>query len=83
MQRFTASPIGAVPCAAELQLNNLPEWLRPKDACKRFGVSLSWLYQRLAEDRFKSTSLRNRGAVKGIRHRQRRVILETFTQQKG
>jgi hypothetical protein len=26
MQKFAASPIGAVPCAAELQINNLPEW---------------------------------------------------------
>ena len=59
---------GAVQVTAETQnINNLPEWLRPRDACKRFGVSRSWLYERMAEGRFKSTCLRQRGSVHGIR----------------
>jgi len=33
MQKSATTSAWAAPCAAELQLDNLPEWLRPKDAC--------------------------------------------------
>jgi Helix-turn-helix domain len=66
-QQFYSQNSGAVPCAAETSINNLPEWLRPKQACQRFGVSRSWLYERLSEGCIKSTCIRQRGAIKGIR----------------
>lgn len=60
--------VGAVPVAAGTQnINNLPEWLRVPAACQRFGVSRSWLYERIGSGRIKSTCLRERGKVKGIR----------------
>jgi len=68
MQTNTASSNGAVQVAAETQnINNLPEWLRVPAACQRFGVSRSWLYERIASGEIRSTALRKRGAVKGIR----------------
>ncbi|XHR27981.1 MAG: helix-turn-helix transcriptional regulator [Chthoniobacteraceae bacterium] len=64
----TTSPTGAATVAAETQnINNLPEWLRIKAACQRFGVSRSWLYVRIASGQIKSRCLRQRGAIKGIR----------------
>ena len=59
--------VGAAQVAAETTINNIPERLRPKDACQRFSVSRSWLYERLAEGQIKSTCIRRRGAVRGIR----------------
>ena len=65
MQKTTALPVGAAH-TAEIQ-NDPPEWLRPKAACKRFGVSRSWLYVHIKAGRIKSTAVRQRGSVKGIR----------------
>ena len=49
------------------QDNNLPEWLRIPAACRRFSVSRSWLYERLAAGDILSRSIRKRGAIRGIR----------------
>lgn len=65
MQKNIALTVGAA-CAAEIQ-NDPPEWLRPRAACKRFGVSRSWLYAHIKAGRIKSASVRQRGSVKGIR----------------
>ena len=66
MQTNLASSVGAVH-AAEIQNNSHPEWIRVHVACARFGVSRSWLYERITSGEIRSTSLRKRGAVKGIR----------------
>ena len=48
-------------------INNQPEWLRIPDARKYFGVTRSWLYERLKTGEIVSRSLRKRGAMRGIR----------------
>ena len=67
METIPSYQVGAAQVAAETSINNLPEWLRPKDACLRFSISRSWLYERLAEGQIKSTCIRRRGAVRGVR----------------
>ena len=44
-----------------------PEWLRVPVAVRLFGVCRSSLYELIAAGRIKSTCLRKRGAVRGIR----------------
>ncbi len=44
-----------------------PEWLRIPDAIRIFGICRSSLYELIAANKIKSTSLRKRGAIKGIR----------------
>lgn len=38
-----------------------PEWLRPKDIPKYFGIGRSKIYELIAEGKVKSVSLRKRG----------------------
>lgn len=61
--------IGAANYAAEHQLNqnHKPEWLRVPDAVRLFGISRSALYELITAGSIKSTALRKRGAVRGIR----------------
>ena len=47
--------------------NSLPEWLRIPDACNKFSVGRSWLYEEIASGKIASRSLRKRGAIRGIR----------------
>jgi hypothetical protein len=44
-----------------------PEWLRVPDAVRIFGVCRSSLYELITNGAVKSTALRKRGAVRGIR----------------
>ena len=44
-----------------------PEWLRIDAVVKLFGISRSKIYELIADKRVKSFSLRDRGAIKGIR----------------
>lgn len=67
MNTTTSHQISAAPVAAETTISEQPEWLRPKDACKRFSISRSWLYERIAARQVKSTCVRRRGAVRGVR----------------
>ena len=47
--------------------NIKPEWLRVPDAVRTFGISRSSLYELIGAGQIKSTALRKRGAVRGIR----------------
>jgi len=44
-----------------------PEWLRPNDVPKYFGVGRSRVYELIAEGKIKSVSLRQRGQKHGTR----------------
>lgn len=44
-----------------------PEWLRPKDIPKFFGLGRSKSYELIASGKFKSVSLRKRGQKHGTR----------------
>ncbi len=44
-----------------------PEWLRIPEAVRLFSVSRSALYELIAAGEIKSTALKKRGAVRGIR----------------
>lgn len=44
-----------------------PEWLRPNDVPKYFGVGRSRIYELIAEGKVKSVSLRQRGQKHGTR----------------
>jgi hypothetical protein len=44
-----------------------PEWLRPKEVPKHFGIGRSRIYQLIAEGKVKSVSLRQRGQKHGTR----------------
>ena len=66
--KHSYSPNGAEQVSAETTTTNtLPEWLRPKEACKRFGMSRAYLYRLLGDGSIRSTCIRKRGALKGIR----------------
>lgn len=43
------------------------EYLRVSDACQRFSVSRSWLYERIKEGVIKSHCLRKEGNDRGAR----------------
>jgi len=44
-----------------------PEWIRPKDVCRLFGIGRSRVYELIAEGRIKTVSLRQRGQKHGTR----------------
>lgn len=44
-----------------------PEWLRPKDIPKYFGIGRSKVYELIADGKVKSVSLRQRGQKHGTR----------------
>jgi len=47
--------------------NLKPEWLRIPEAVRIFGVSRSTLYEWISAGAIKSTALKKRGALRGIR----------------
>jgi len=51
------------------QINNQlrPEWLRVPEAVRVFGLCRSAIYILIAEGAIRSTALRKRGAIRGIR----------------
>jgi hypothetical protein len=67
MHEIKSAITGAVQATAENHNNNSPEWLRIPAACQRFGVGRSWLYLRITNGEIKSASIRQRGAIRGIR----------------
>lgn len=44
-----------------------PEWLRPKEVPKHFGIGRSKIYELIATGKVKSVSLRKRGQKHGTR----------------
>jgi hypothetical protein len=50
-----------------MQSTPRPEWLRPKDVPKYFGIGRSKTYELLATGKVKSVSLRKRGQKHGTR----------------
>ena len=44
-----------------------PEWIRPKDVPRIFGIGRTRIYELIAENRIKSISLRKRGQRHGTR----------------
>ncbi len=69
MDKNTSPKIGAATHAAVHQVNQSlkPEWLRVPDAVRVFGISRSALYELIAAGTIKSTALKKRNAVRGIR----------------
>lgn len=50
-----------------MQSTPRPEWLRPKDIPKFFGIGRSKIYELIAAGKVKSVSLRKRGQKHGTR----------------
>ncbi len=50
-----------------MQPESRPEWLRPKDIPKFFGIGRSKSYELIAAGKVKSVSLRKRGQKHGTR----------------
>jgi hypothetical protein len=48
-------------------VNGYPEWARPSDITRLFGIKRSRLYQLIQQGQVKSVSLRQRNRTKGIR----------------
>ena len=69
MNPNASNPAGAATHAAVHHFNNnlKPEWLRVPEAVRLFGLSRSALYVWISEGRIRSTCLKKRGAVRGIR----------------
>jgi hypothetical protein len=69
MNPITPNQAGAATHAAAHQFNNnlKPEWLRVPEAVRLFGLCRSSLYELITAGTIKSTALRKRGAVRGIR----------------
>jgi Helix-turn-helix domain len=44
-----------------------PEWLRPKDVTKFFGIGRTKIYELISDGKVKSVSLRKRGQKRGCR----------------
>jgi|GEM_PF-1086380 len=44
-----------------------PEWVRPSQATKVFGIGRTKLYELIAEGKIKSVSLKKRGTARGTR----------------
>jgi hypothetical protein len=44
-----------------------PEWIRPKDVPKFFGIGRTRIYELIAENKIKSVSMRKRGQRHGTR----------------
>lgn len=56
------------PSPTQSQLITVPvEYLRVSDACNRFSVSRSWLYELIKQGTIKSVSLRKLGNTRGSR----------------
>jgi hypothetical protein len=69
VQSNTSNQAGAATHAAVHQFNQTlkPEWLRVPEAVRLFGLCRSSLYELITAGTIKSTALRKRGAVRGIR----------------
>jgi len=68
MSFIVHNDVGAASIAVETRsTNELPEWLRVPAACRRFGISRSWLYGHISTGVIKSRCLRKRNATRGIR----------------
>ena len=69
MDTIKSNQVGAATHAAIHQLNQSlkPEWLRVPDAVRIFAISRSALYEMIAAGTIKSTALKKRGAMRGIR----------------
>jgi hypothetical protein len=64
----TSNHVGAVRAAIHgISPPIKPEWLRIPEAVRVFGISRSSLYEMIAAGSIKSTVLRKRGALRGIR----------------
>lgn len=61
MAHATSAAAGAA--AGELK----PEWIRPKDVPRIFGIGRSRIYELISEGKIKSVSLRQRGQKHGTR----------------
>ena len=44
-----------------------PEWVRPAQATKIFGIGRTKIYELIADGKIKTASIRPRGATKGTR----------------
>ena len=62
MAYATPNTAGATP-QGELK----PEWIRPKDVPKIFGIGRTRIYELIAENKVKSLSMRKRGQRHGTR----------------
>lgn len=62
MAYATPSTAGAAP-QGELK----PEWIRPKDVPRYFGIGRTRIYELIAEHKIKSVSMRKRGQRHGTR----------------
>lgn len=69
MQLDTRPPEAAdnLPALTQLSRNTKPEWLRVPEAVRIFGLSRSALYVLIAAGTIKSTALKKRGVLRGIR----------------
>lgn len=47
--------------------NKLPEWARPSEITRLFGIRRSFLFAMIQSGQVKSVSLRRRGCARGIR----------------
>ena len=66
MKSFASNNVGAVfATACNNQLK--PEWCRIPEAIRLFGICRSSLYELIAEGKIKSTCLKKRGALRGVR----------------
>lgn len=52
---------------APMKPDSRPEWLRPKDIPKFFGIGRSKTYELISDGKVKSVSLRKRGQKHGTR----------------
>jgi hypothetical protein len=53
--------------ATSTQHSEKPEWIRPKDVPRLFGIGRSRIYELISEGLIKSVSLRQRGQKHGTR----------------
>jgi len=69
METNTSTSVGAAVQAAihPTHQNLKPEWLRVPQAVRIFGISRSALYEWIAAGRIRSTCIRKRDAVRGVR----------------
>lgn len=59
--------MGTTHAPVEATANPRPEWIRVSPITKLFGISRSIAYELMAAGQIKSSLIRKRGAVKGIR----------------
>jgi hypothetical protein len=67
MKRGSSFQAAVAQTAESQNADKQRDWLRVPAACQFFGVSRSWLYERIASGDIKTASLRRRGAIRGIR----------------